>query len=170
MSKECQFCRAQHWLQEASPPQSHNLYESCCKKGEVDLPLLGPVPDYLRALYEAQDACRRVFCQHIRSYNSALAFTSVSYNKDTRLDLSRSLHCFQIHGELYHYQGPLVLGSQEVPRFAQLFFYDLDYATNIHADQYPQLDRSILRQLTVMLTDCSPFIKIYETAEERLYA
>ena len=63
-----------------------------------------------------------------------------------------------------------MLGSQEVPRFAQLFFYDLDYATNIRAGQHPQLDRSILRQLTVMLTDCSPFIKIYKTAEERLYA
>jgi hypothetical protein len=50
MNKECRFCRARHWLEEASPPQSHELYESCCKKGEVDLPPLEPVPNYLRAL------------------------------------------------------------------------------------------------------------------------
>ena len=29
---------------------------------------------------------------------------------------------------------PLVLGSQKIPSFAQLFFYDLDYTTNIQAD------------------------------------
>lgn len=62
-----------------------------------------------------------------------------------------------------------MLGFQEVPRFAPLFFYDPDYATNIRAGQYPQLDHSILLQLTVMFTDCSPFIKIYETTKERLY-
>ena len=98
---------------------------------------------YLQSLYKVQDACGRTFCQHIQSYNSALTFTSVSYNKDTCLDLSRGIHCFQIQGELYHYQGPLVPGSQEILSFAQLFFYNLDYATNIHTDQHPQLDYSI---------------------------
>ena len=61
------------------------------------------MPDYLQALYEAQDACGRAFRQRIQSYNSALAFTSVSYNKDTCLDLGKGLHCFQIYSELYHY-------------------------------------------------------------------
>jgi hypothetical protein len=96
MNKDCRFCLARHWLEEASYPQSHELYESCCKKGAVNLPLLKPVPAYLRSLYEAQDACGRAFRQRIRSYNSALTFTSVSYNNDTRLDLSRGIHCFQI--------------------------------------------------------------------------
>jgi hypothetical protein len=46
-----------------------------------------------------------------------LAFTSVSYIKDTRTNLSRDLYYFQIYGELFHYQGPLEPGSQQVPAF-----------------------------------------------------
>jgi hypothetical protein len=55
-----------------------------------------------------------------------------------------------------------------VPSFAQLFFYDPAYATDIRANQYSHLDRTILLQLTEMLMDCNPFIRIYKTARERL--
>ena len=132
------------------------------------LELLRPPPDVLRALFVGQDPRARSFRQNIRAYNSALAFTSVSYTKDTRTDLSRGLHCFQIHGELFHYQGPLIPGSQDVPAFAQLFFYDPDYATDIRHRHHAGLDRSILRSLHDMLTDHNPFIRIYKTARERL--
>lgn len=125
-------------------------------------------PDFLRALFEGDDPRACSFRQNIRAYNSALAFTSISYTKNTRTDLSRGLHCFQIHGELFHYQGPLEPGSQEVPAFAQLFFYDSDYATNVRGQRYLQLDRTILRCLHKMLTDHNPFIQTYRTARERL--
>jgi hypothetical protein len=78
------------------------------------------------------------------------------------------LHCFQIHGELYHYQGPLIPGSQDTPAFAQLFFYDPDYAADLRVQQYPRLDRTIFRDLHLMLTEHNPFITVYQTARERL--
>jgi len=125
-------------------------------------------PLYLRTLLEGEDALARSFRRDIRAYNSALAFTSVSYNKDQRIDLRSGIHCFQIHGELFHYQGPLYAGSQEVPSFAQLFFYDPDYTTNIQASRNPQLNRTILGELSQMLTDYNPFIAVYRTARERM--
>lgn len=92
----------------------------------------------------------------------------MSYTKDSRLDLSSGLHCFQVHGEVFHYQGPLLPGSQELPSFAQLFFYDPEYAADTRVSRYPQLDRTILAELAQMLADCNPFIGIYRTARERL--
>jgi hypothetical protein len=41
----------------------------------------------------------------------------MSYTKDIYTNLSRSLYYFQIHKELFYYQGPLVLGSQEALAF-----------------------------------------------------
>lgn len=166
MNYTCDSCGALHFIGEQT--KADKLFEKCCKRGDAVLDKLQAPPAEIRALLEGDDPRARSFRQNIRAYNGALAFTSVSYTKDTRLDLSSGLHCFQIHGELFHYQGPLVPGSQEIPSFAQLFFYDPDYATDIRATRYPQLDRTILAELGQVLTDCNPFIHIYQTARERL--
>ncbi|PMD18148.1 hypothetical protein NA56DRAFT_577378, partial [Hyaloscypha hepaticicola] len=59
-------------------------------------------PPFLRALLEGNDPRARNFRQNIRAYNLVLAFISVNYTKDTRINLSRGLHYFQIHGELFY--------------------------------------------------------------------
>ncbi|PMD28680.1 hypothetical protein NA56DRAFT_559599, partial [Hyaloscypha hepaticicola] len=143
-------------------------FELYYKRGDAMLELLRPPPDILRALLVDQDPRAYSFRQNIRAYNSVLAFTSVSYIKDTRIDLSRGLYYFQIHGELFHYQGPLIPGSQDIPAFAQLFFYDPDYITDIRYQRYSGLDRSILRNLYNILTDYNPFIQVYKTARKQL--
>lgn len=167
MDIACEFCSARHWIGEVVSG-ANQVFESCCKRGDVDLERLRPPLPFLRMLLEEATPRARSFRKNIRAYNSALAFTSVSYTKDTRTDLSRGLHCFQIHGELFHYQGPLAPRSQEAPAFAQLFFYDPEYATDLRLQHRPQLDRYILHGLHEMLTDHSPFIRIYKTAQERL--
>jgi hypothetical protein len=167
MSIECEFCEAMHWASEAISG-ANQQFELCCKRGDAMLEYLRPPPAFLRALLKEDDPRARSFRQNIRAYNSALAFTSVSYTKDTRTNLSRGVHCFQIHGELFHYQGPLELGSQQVPAFAQLFFYDPEYATDLRLQYRPSLDREILYGLHEMLTEHNPFIRIYKTARERL--
>jgi hypothetical protein len=58
--------------------------------------------------------------------------------------------------------------THEEPSFAQLFFYDPLFATNVRATNFPHLDRTVLLRLTEMLTDCNPFITVYKTARERL--
>jgi hypothetical protein len=149
---------------------TNQQFELCCKRGDAMLDLLRAPPPFLRALLEGDDLRARSFRQNIRAYNSAVAFTSVSYTKDTRTDLSRGLHCFQIHGELFHYQGPLEPSSHETPTFAQLFSYNPDYATRVRLQHCPQLDPTILRGFHEMLTDHNPFIRMYKTARERLAA
>jgi hypothetical protein len=119
MTHKCEFCSALYFVQEAvAPKQERLMFENCCKKGDVHLEPLKGVPPYLRNLYESQSPNRQHFRQNIRSYNSALAFTSVSYTKDTRIDFSTGVQVFSIHGELFHYQGSLIPKSQEALKFA----------------------------------------------------
>jgi hypothetical protein len=169
MTVECEFCTALHFIEEAAGPSRHRqLFESCCKKGDVHLEPLKGIPPYLRTLFESQTPNGQHFCQNVRSYNNALAFTSVSYTKDTRIDFSTGVQVFSIHGELYHYQGPLTPGSQETPKFAQLLFYNPDCATDVRLQRHKSLNPSILRQLALELDACNPFIPLYRTAHERL--
>ena len=84
------------------------------------------------------------------------------------MDTSRGISLFSIHGELFHFQGPLVPGSQEIPCFAQLFFYDPDYATTTRMARYPTLNRGLLTRLTGMLSECNHNLQLYKTARERL--
>jgi hypothetical protein len=111
----------------------------------------------------------RHFNDHIRSYNTALAFTSCSFKPDTRIDFSRGVQCFHIHGALYHFQGPLEPTEGDAPGFAQLFFYDPQYANQIPLQRHIQLKPDVLGDLTEWLThNNNPFIRLYRTARERL--
>jgi hypothetical protein len=86
MNIECENCGARHWITEAIAG-SNQCFESCCKQGDAMLEYLRMPPPFLRALLGGDDPQARSFRQNIRAYNSALAFTSVSYTKDTRTDL-----------------------------------------------------------------------------------
>jgi hypothetical protein len=134
LDHECEYCAALHWIEEATQDKQ---YEICCKKGDVDLPTLRMPPLYLRKLFTDQDPRGRAFRKEIREYNNALAFTSVSYTRDARIDENSGIQSFQIHGELFHYQSPLQPNTQETPAFAQLFFYDPSYATEARRLQHP---------------------------------
>jgi hypothetical protein len=72
-------------------------------------PLKAP-PRYLRDLFEGQDPRGCNFRRQIRVYNSALAFTSISYTQDKR-SAHGGVQVFRIQGQLFHYQGPLQPGS-----------------------------------------------------------
>jgi hypothetical protein len=134
----------------------------------VALPLIRKPPLYLSYLFTGDNPLCRAFRTNIRAYNCIFAFMSISYKKDTRIDFSRGIQCFQIYGKLFYFQGPLQPALYTEPSFIQLFFYDPLFATNIRATNFPRLDRTVLLQLTDMLTDCNPFITVYKTARKRL--
>ena len=82
-------------------------FEACYKKGDVALPLIRKPSPYLSYLFIGNDPLYRAFRTNIRAYNCAFAFTLISYKKDTRINFSREIQCFQIHGKLFYFQGPL---------------------------------------------------------------
>ena len=167
----CGFCGAAHWLAERilSSSKTQPIFESCCKKGDVCLPQLQCCPEPLQSLLSGNTTGAKLFRSKIREYNAALSFTSIKYTKDQRTATWGSgVQCFQIHGELYHLQGPLQPAADHHPQFAQLFLYDPAFAANSRSIQHPVLDSNLLQQLTDMLHECNPYIEIYRTAKERL--
>ena len=145
------------------------MFETCCKKGDVRLEMLQPPPPYLQYLLDSMDTVARGYRTRIREYNSALAFTSVKYQPDDRPEIQGGgIRCFQIHGELYHLQGPLRPHENNAPVFVQLYFYDPIYAAQERGATHPTLDSNILLQLTTELHEINPYIQIYKTARERL--
>ncbi|RPB14054.1 hypothetical protein P167DRAFT_473792, partial [Morchella conica CCBAS932] len=130
MTVVCPSCNTLYWINECVNDSSigSTRFEKCCKKGDVELPALEQVPDYLKYLLESTDIVCRQFRTRIKEYNSALMFTSVKYNPDKRIAAQgQGVTCFQIHGELYPLQGPLTAAANDTPTFAQLYFYNKLY-------------------------------------------
>ena len=147
-----------------------NRFTACCNQGKVKLPYLTEPPEYLQYLLSSPDSEAKTFRKNIQQYNSSLVFTSVKYNVDDRTyRILGGIQCFQIHGELFHLQGPLQGENHTSAQFAQLYFYDLELVTTLRVARNPDiLQQSILQRLTNELLTVNPFITIFKTAKERL--
>jgi hypothetical protein len=121
MNLECDKCHALFWKEELLPPSWHRIsanFSYCCKNGDIILPAFTNPPQLLRDLYTNRHELSSEFRKNIRRYNAALAFTSIVYTPDRRLGPHAGNVPFQIHGELYHLQGPLHSCQDERPRYA----------------------------------------------------
>ena len=108
MDKICLSCGALHWINErvASSTIANPKFEDCCKKGEVVLLQLEPLPPILDRLFTQTSAEASAFRTNIRQHNSAVAFTSCMYQKDTRLGpAAQGVQPFQIYGSYFTYKA-----------------------------------------------------------------
>jgi hypothetical protein len=67
--------------------------------------------------FTSNEANAKDFRQHIRSYNSALAFTFVGANLDTTVAQPGN-YTYRLRGELYYRMGSLLPQLGEVPKLA----------------------------------------------------
>jgi len=102
-------CDALHFLEEhvASSSCANPQFTPCCAQGKVALPPLAPPLEPLRWLLISNETDAKDFCQHIRSYNNALAFTFVGANLDTSVAQPDN-YTYCLRGELYHRMGSLL--------------------------------------------------------------
>ena len=83
-------------------------------------------------------------------------------------EIGGTFQLFQIHGALYHRQGPLVpAGGLGDARFSQVYLYDPADAARARSARAPELDANLIRSLTDMLQQHNPLIQLYLTARER---
>ncbi|RPB03232.1 hypothetical protein L873DRAFT_1612912, partial [Choiromyces venosus 120613-1] len=109
-------------------------FEKCCKHGDVKIEKLTVLPEPLNSLMSGMDACSKQFRQGIRQWNNLFAFTSIRYNMDDcETAQGGGLQLFQVHGEIYHLQGPLVPPAGRDSLYSQVYLYDPMYATESHA-------------------------------------
>ena len=166
-------CQALHWQAERLRAQNAKraragTFEACCKHGDVIVERLRALPKPLNTLMTGQDSQSRLFRQHIRHWNTQFAFTSINFNSDARIGVTgQCLQLFQIHGALYHQQGPLVPPGGRDALYSHIYLFDPVQAANARGPRAPGLDATLIASITQMLQAISPFIQLYLTARER---
>jgi hypothetical protein len=105
------------------------------------------------------------FHQRIRSYNNALAFTSVGVKLDTNVAQPGN-YTYRLRGELYHRMGSLLPQPGEAPKFSQLYISDPHAEFDGRMGNFGDLNRDTLQSLQIMLHACNPYANIYQMAAE----
>ena len=124
-----------------------------------------PLPEPLNSLMSGVDAQSRDFREHVHRGNSLFAFTSIKFNQDNRTsEVGGTFQLFQVHGAMYHGQGPLLPGRDRDQLYSQIYLYDPARAAQARAARAPELDANLSRSLTLILHECNPLIRIYLTA------
>jgi hypothetical protein len=124
----------------------------------------------MQNLYTSNNTHAVQFRENIRAYNGALAFTSVNYGRDRRLEGGRNggFRPFQIQGELYHLQGPLENEPGVDPLYSQVWIHDPEYGNAARLNRNRRLDPATLGELTEVLEEVNRYVPIYKTARDQL--
>ncbi|CEG81585.1 hypothetical protein RMATCC62417_15770 [Rhizopus microsporus] len=166
MDKECPHYHALHWIDERQEISSlsNPSWESCCKRGSVQLQLLPDPPQYLKDLLERTDAQGRHFKDNLRQYNAAFAFTWLGCDivspEDRANNNSNSnrgeLNTFQIHGALCRRQDLLTPVEGNEPSYVQLYIFDPCYAAERRQVRNSNFDPEVIRKLQSWLPNATP--------------
>ena len=105
--------------------QSDSNFTMCCKKGKIVLPALRDPPSELFGLLVKNDALSKHFREFIRAYNMMFSFTSLGGRIDHSVNNGRGPYVFKINGENYHLLGDMLPADGEIPKFLQLYIYDI---------------------------------------------
>ena len=166
MNVECQHCHALHFDCEklSKLARNHPVFGICCLEGLVQLPFLPEWPATLQNLFQDHN-----FHEHIRQYNSSLAFTSLGVEVDRHTVQGSGPAAFHIHGALYHLMGSLMPAEGQHPSYAQLYIYDSQVATDRRIRRNPQLQHPVLQELHDMLANHHPYVEIYKQAYQVMW-
>ena len=127
MSYSCPICDAKFWESEklSTRTKASAKFTLCCGEGKVVLPSLDILPELLGHLLTVTDSRGKDFRNHIRAYNSSLAFCSLGANIDKELaNARRGVYTFRIQGVVHHYIGSLIPNRDEAPAFAQIYIHE----------------------------------------------
>ena len=117
-------CNAQMFEDEKLKSSSRNFkkFGLCCFEGKIVIPQLANLPNSLKELYENDDEISKYFRDHIRSFNSAFAMTSIGVH-EAEIP-GNGPPTFKIQGMIHHRIGSLLPLNNQQPRFIQIYFYE----------------------------------------------
>ena len=102
----------------------------------------------------------RYFRNHIRAYNSALAFALGVYLDKELTNARRGVYTFRTHGVVHHYIGQLTPREGETPSFAQIYIHDGTPKCELENRQRHLREACLpeLRRLQDMLHEVNPYV------------
>lgn len=170
MQVTCEYCKAFHWIEERlkHSSTSHPVFSHCCHHNKVRLPALPLPPPKLRYLLTSSSTDARQFREHIRQYNSALAFTSFTAKEDNMNKTGRGPWVWKSGYTIYHRAGNLFPDTAASPKYAQLYFYDPNDALQLRMERNSTLSRNTMNALQSVLNQYNKYSKIFLHAFEVL--
>ncbi len=121
---------------------------------KIRLAELPPYPNELNFLFENRDSLL-----NIRGYNQAFAFTS--FGATIPRFPGRGPPSFVIQGQVSHLIGSLLPEADSRPAYAQIYFFDTDYQSELLARgdaMDGRLDSVKLDAIQNILHDINPYI------------
>ncbi|CAF1955637.1 unnamed protein product [Rotaria magnacalcarata] len=165
MDCKCRHCGALHFKCEIASGRKDE-YKQCCHYGSVELPPLLPYPDRMKVLLQAADVDGRNFREHVRNYNSALAFASLG--AQINAPTTREPYCFRIHGQINQQIGALHPCADQRPQYDQLYILDSTLTLQermVNVGNY-RCNETIMKMLGNVLTRTSPFAVAFKIIHE----
>lgn len=120
----CSYCKAEFWWSErniAGSRQDDPVYNQCCRKEAVVLPIPLMPPPYILGLLQ-----NKHYMDNIRVYNSMFSMTSFGAKVDETVNRHAGPYTFKVSGQICHRIGSFCPEGSNIPRFLQLYLYDTD--------------------------------------------
>ena len=167
MDAVCESCDARHFQQELTGTDK-NVFTTCCQKGKIVLDPTVPdnFPDVVQKLLDGSHSLSKPFFEHIRKYNSAMAFASVITKLHTVPGAGP--FTYRISGQFYHCLGSAHVPENVAPRYGQLYFVDSADALGARSSQpvNENLNGELLTILDSTMRSCNPFADAYKMMRE----
>ncbi|KAL7327789.1 hypothetical protein PS15p_212283 [Mucor circinelloides] len=106
----CSTCGASMWIGERKSASSVSapIFQMYCTEGDALLALSRTLPSIIVGLLTRNDAIAKEFKYDIRSYNSALCFTSINADLDRRYaNEKHGAYAFRIHVSVHYRMSTL---------------------------------------------------------------
>ena len=145
MDVVCSHCRARTWIGEKL---------NCCRSGSIVFPVQGDVPPDLSNLILSSHVR-----QHMRAYNSALAFASTGHSNKSFPDGT-----FVMGGRSYHRIGSLLPNPGAPHCFSQIWSLDTEDATERRQQIMPDLRDSVFRTFHNLFMQHNPLARKFRQA------
>lgn len=174
MDSICSICGAHMWISERKANSSlrNPEFQMCCANGKSVLEPLKPIPEVIANLLRNNDVASRDFKDKIRTYNSALSFTSMNANLDRSVANSNvGAYAYRIHGTVYHLMSNSLTpnpNENQQPKFAQIYIFDseneLQNRMNVAANS--NVSEATMLSLQQMMHEVNPFVRYFKTMAE----
>ena len=131
MDQLCKHCHSLNFKDEFVSDKDGGHFTLCCHNGKVKIPPFREPPSYIKKLYNDHDSEEaKQFKKHIRNYNNACAFASMSSNLDSVMN-KPGAYFFKVNGEVCHYTSKSLHPEEnKVRSYSQLYILDTETATN----------------------------------------
>lgn len=165
LSVACTHCHALFYAGEVGNNQSH--INVCCNFGNVVIDnKFANFPHEIRSLLEDNSPKALNFRANIRQFNAALAMASMG----AQLDVPRGNgpYTFRIHGQVYHFAGPLHPPQGQRPSFGQIYILDTSQACaeRLGHSANANCDADVMQELGALIGRINSFAAAFKMMSE----